>query len=174
MTFLNCAAQLQHSTGRWCWDIPMQLLQTTFPFQEPWKPCFSQISLSLNQQVVTNVLLNLNPNPNPLVFVFFPSKLYDLKCIVTFSEDHVTLTLLMHGTHTCNRAGNAMKTEEMNPSKPPKRFESTIVFTFSFNNRGRISKISKVFDITDMYQQLNWCSLDSSNGELFYDLYSKE
>jgi hypothetical protein len=60
-----------------------------------------------------------------------------------------------------------MKTEEMNPSKPPKRFESTIVFTFSFNNRGRISKISKVFDITDMYRQLNWCSLDFSNGELF-------
>jgi hypothetical protein len=102
--------------------------------------------------------------PRTLKSMFMPDLAFSQPA-VTFSEDHVTLTLLMHGTHTCNLAGANLDQKDMQPSNPPKRFESTVVFTFSFNNRGRISKISKVFDVTDMYQQLGWCSLGSSlNG----------
>jgi hypothetical protein len=102
--------------------------------------------------------------PRTLKEVYLPDLAFTQPAI-TFSEDHVTLTLLMHGTHTCNRAVGTPGASEMQPSNPPRRFESTVVFTFSFNNRGKISKISKVFDVTDMYQQLRWGSMGANlNG----------
>lgn len=84
---------------------------------------------------------------------------------VTFSEDNVSVVLIFSGTHTENNGNAAMA-----PATPPRRFETTVVYVFSFNSRGKISHLSKTFDIADMYHQLGWSrkmSNEISNNDPF-------
>merc|ERR1712086_81561 len=73
-------------------------------------------------------------------------------------EDHISVVVVLSGTHT---GGNDRP--EMSPATPPRHFETTIVYVFSFNSRGKISHLSKTFDIGDMYQQLGWAHGDKSS-----------
>jgi hypothetical protein len=85
---------------------------------------------------------------------------------VTFSEDLVAVVLIFSGTHTESNGNVAMP-----PSTPPKRFERTVVYVFSFNNWGKIAYLSKTFDIADMYHQLGW-SMKLSNENSINDPFS--
>ncbi len=57
--------------------------------------------------------------PRTLKEMFLPDLAFSQPA-VTFSEDYVTLTLLMHGTHTCNRAVGTVtvETAEMQVREP--------------------------------------------------------